>query len=586
MTPSLALIFSPSARLSTYLSYSEALQKGPTAPSTAANANETLAPYLSRQIELGAKSTFSELDVNVALFRIEKANAQTDPQTNLYSEDGREVHWGGELVLAGRASRELTVGGGLSLLHAYVDKASTASLIGKVPQGVPERTARFFAEYSPLWLPGPDASGWPLLYRQDLCRCGERAAARFGSDRGHGNPLPEPDRRSRHDVQAQRQQRHEQELLGQQRQLARPRRAAQHRAVGLDGFLRSPSMSQSLLRQASALLALLAAFALPSPSHADASRQIIDMSGRTVRVPAEVHRAVGTGGAVDEWFLLLGSGHKLVATSDAIRKNPWFRKIYPDIARVPIALGSDGASAEALLAAHPDVVILLANMEAQSIVGHTGIPVIVLERRNFDELKQAIDIAAKVLGPQEEKAAARFRRYFDANLNRVQAKTARLSRQKRVRVFYAGARPFSTEGADTLVDAWIRVAGGANVAGEHGVSGMGKTVSPEDLVRWNPEVIIAMSPAVRDEILKSPALKDLAAIRSGRVFVNPKGVYSWGVRSADEALQVLWAAKTLHPELFAEIDLIAEVKRFHRLFYRFELTDADVRRMLAGLPPD
>lgn len=158
-TPSLALIFSPSAGLSTYLSYSEALQKGPTAPSTAANANETLAPYLSRQIELGAKSTLGEIDVNVALFGIDKANAQTDPQTNLYSEDGREIHWGGELVLAGRASRELTVGGGLSLLHAYVDQTSSASLVGKVPQGVPERTARLFAEYSPLQLPGLSLQG-------------------------------------------------------------------------------------------------------------------------------------------------------------------------------------------------------------------------------------------------------------------------------------------------------------------------------------------------------------------------------------------------------------------------------------------
>lgn len=340
------------------------------------------------------------------------------------------------------------------------------------------------------------------------------------------------------------------------------------------------------MRQTTALLALLAAFALPAPACAAAPRLITDMSGRTVRIPAEVHRAVGTGGAVDEWFLLLGSGHKLVATSDAIRSNPWFRMIYPDIVKVPIALGSGGVSAEALLAARPDVAILLANMEAQNLIEHTGIPVIVLERRNFDELKQAIDIAAKVLGPQEEKAAARFRRYFDANLNRVQAKTARLAKEKRVRVFYAGGRPFSTEGADTLVDAWIRVAGGVNVATEHGVRGMGKTISPEDLMRWNPQVIIAMSPAVRDEILKSPALKDVAAIRSGRVFANPKGVYSWSVRSADEALQVLWAAKTLHPELFAELDLKAEVKRFHRLFYRVELSDGEVQKMLAGLPPD
>jgi iron complex outermembrane receptor protein len=39
--------------------YIEALQKGDTAPDTAANANETLEPYVGTQVEVGAKPSLA-----------------------------------------------------------------------------------------------------------------------------------------------------------------------------------------------------------------------------------------------------------------------------------------------------------------------------------------------------------------------------------------------------------------------------------------------------------------------------------------------------------------------------------------------
>ena len=39
-------------------------------------------------------------------------------------------------------------------------------------------------------------------------------------------------------------------------------------------------------------------------------RTVIDMRNRPVVIPAQVTRAIGTGGAVDAWFLLLGGQDK------------------------------------------------------------------------------------------------------------------------------------------------------------------------------------------------------------------------------------------------------------------------------------
>jgi hypothetical protein len=44
-----------------------------------------------------------------------------------------------------------------------------------------------------------------------------------------------------------------------------------------------------------------------------------------------------------------------------------------------------------------------------------------------------------------------------------------------------------------------------------------------------------------------------------------KGVYLWSVRIAEGALQPLWLGKTLHPDLFSDLD----IKRQLRIFIKF-----------------
>lgn len=316
-----------------------------------------------------------------------------------------------------------------------------------------------------------------------------------------------------------------------------------------------------------------------------ALREVTDMDGRKVKIPARVERVIGTGGAVDEWLLLLGCPEKLVVTSDTIRKNPWYVKIYPAIKNVPAAIVGSDIDAESLLTLRPDVAILLSGMALQQTVEKTGVPFVVLERRNPEELMQGIRNAGRVLGEQAARRAEEFCRDYQANIRRVTTKTRRLPAGRRPLVYYAGAQPLSTEGKDTMVTAWIEMAGGVNVAATHGLVGMSQNVSLENLLDWNPEFIVAFSPETKAAIMNNPAWGKIAAVRKNQVIVNPKGIYSWGVRSADEALQVLWAAKTLHPELFKELDVVAEVKRFHAKYYHDALTDEDVQQMLQALPP-
>lgn len=148
LTPSVALMYKPFETMTTYVSYVEGLQAGPTAPSTAANSGEVLEPYMSRQVEVGVKSKVGKLDINTAIFRINKANTYSDPDTKIYSLNGKEVHTGGEVVISGKVTDYLTIGGGFTLLNAEIEKTDTLSLLHKSPLGVPEKIARLYAEYT------------------------------------------------------------------------------------------------------------------------------------------------------------------------------------------------------------------------------------------------------------------------------------------------------------------------------------------------------------------------------------------------------------------------------------------------------
>ncbi len=151
ITPAGAVMFKPIPAVTTYVSYVEALQQGATVGSSYANSGEILAPYLSHQYEVGAKSTIGKMDINVALFRIDKAAIYIDPTTNIESLSGQEVHKGVEFTFMGKATEDLTLGGGVTLMNANIVKASVSKSVqlNEVPvAGVPHTIATLFGEYA------------------------------------------------------------------------------------------------------------------------------------------------------------------------------------------------------------------------------------------------------------------------------------------------------------------------------------------------------------------------------------------------------------------------------------------------------
>ncbi|HSQ42069.1 MAG TPA: ABC transporter substrate-binding protein [Fibrobacteraceae bacterium] len=321
------------------------------------------------------------------------------------------------------------------------------------------------------------------------------------------------------------------------------------------------------------------------------TRAVTDMFGRTVSIPQKINRVMGTGGAVDEWILLLGHPEKLVVTSMNIKRNPWFVMIYPPILKLPAFTsfsneGQSSANKETILSARPEVAIFLSEPSIENI-GGLGIPALGMQKRSPQELQKAIRITGEVLGEDEKRVAKQFCDYYDSNMARILSRTQGISHSQRPRVYQAGGNNgLNTAGKENIVTVWIEMAGGVNVAAEHGVEPMSATASMEDLLRWDPEIIIVSAPEIKTYIQENPAWTTVTAVRQKRIYVTPKGVYMWGVRAAEEALQVLWAGKTIHPELFPNLDMAKETWKFHHRFYHYDLSAANIQHMLLAEPPE
>lgn len=113
----------------------------------------------------------------------------------------------------------------------------------------------------------------------------------------------------------------------------------------------------------------------------------------------------------------------------------------------------------------------------------------------------------------------------------------------------------------------------------------------EDLAALEPQVIFDSTDDLRDkaaevdQILNDPNWASINAVKNGKVYVNPKSVFGWDRYGVEELLQIQWAAATLHPELFSDLDINSKVKDFYKTYLNYNLTDSDVELILAAKNP-
>jgi iron complex outermembrane recepter protein len=190
--PQYAVTFDPARNLTLYSNYGVLLSLGPQGPWWVDNANQFLAPYNSRQAEIGAKYEPSgRILLTTALFHmrapffypkvIEAAdsfcpiNSSTGgpvaPGDLCFEQEGRETHNGIELNAEGKAANWLRLNASAVAMNAISADTGTPSFDSKQVINVPRLHSDVFAD---LTVPGVRGlhlmPGWSYTSRKEATR--------------------------------------------------------------------------------------------------------------------------------------------------------------------------------------------------------------------------------------------------------------------------------------------------------------------------------------------------------------------------------------------------------------------------------
>jgi len=338
-----------------------------------------------------------------------------------------------------------------------------------------------------------------------------------------------------------------------------------------------------------AALALAALSALGAQQAKGPTRPFIDSSGRTVQVPAHLGR-IAPSGILAQVVLYSLVPDRIVGWSatppEVVRKYlprrfwqlPTFGQFYGKNANLNL---------ESLIAASPDVIIDIGEMkknvreDMDALQKQTGIPVVFVEA-TLETFAQAYRMLGALTG--EEAAAAALSAYSADALASAKAAAAKRQGTPRVRVYYGeGPTGLQTNAAGSIHADLIELLGAENVAKLSIGNGSGSSqITMEQLLLWDPDVIILGPNGAYDKVRTDPLWKDLAAVKRGRVYEIPEGPYNWMGRppAVNRLIGIPWLAHILYPESYPA-DPTGKAMEFYRLFYHYELNAQEAAGLLA-----
>lgn len=284
----------------------------------------------------------------------------------------------------------------------------------------------------------------------------------------------------------------------------------------------------------------------------------------------------------DLWYahnaivVMLGAADRVAVTVVTPTMMPWMYRVAPALRKATI-VENGAVNAETLLAARVDLAFVSQPAEAARLNG-LGIPTKAVSFTDAASFRASLkSTAATIATPLAASRSRDYDAYLDGVLGRLRTGLRAVPAAGRPRVLHlASLSPLRADGDGTLIDEWIGLAGGRNAA--VGLHGNLQQVSIEQIAAWRPDIVIVGGHA--DAGVDHPG-----AGLPGKVVRNPLGVFPWDRYGPEFALQLLWAAKLLHPSEFAGVNLTTETTGFYRRFFNYRLSADEVGRILTAQGP-
>ena len=341
-------------------------------------------------------------------------------------------------------------------------------------------------------------------------------------------------------------------------------------------------MSMSITRRTFAA-GVTAAIVLPRKVRA---ATVTDSTGRALQVPEKVARVFPAGPPAA--ILLYTLAPELLLGWPRANRPEECAYMLPDICARPevgrITGRGNTANLESVIVLRPDLILDVGSTSstfvslAERVQQQTGIPYALLDGR-FDAVAETYRKLGELIGRKSD--AEKLARHADDTFRMIAGRTASIAPSARPRVYYArGPRGLVTGlGGSINVETIEMLA--QNVAG--GTKGGLANVSIEQVLLWNPDVIVTIDQDFASTVRSDPAWASIKAVRDNRVHLSPKMPFGWVdfPPSVNRLIGLRWLAKILYPDKFPE-DMRALTRDFYTMFYHRTPDDAQIDHVLAG----
>jgi len=328
------------------------------------------------------------------------------------------------------------------------------------------------------------------------------------------------------------------------------------------------------------------ATALATIGTSKARAEVTDATGRSLSAPEKVARVFPAGPPAA--ILLYTLAPDLLLGWPRANRPEECAYMLPDICARPevgrITGRGNTANLESVLALKPDLILDVGSTSptfvslAERVQQQTGIAYALLDGR-FDAIPATYRKLGELIGRQGE--TEKYALYADDMLKTIIGRTAAITPSSRPRVYYARGTRGLTTGLGGSINVETIELLAQNVAGEN--KGGLANVSIEQVLLWNPDVIITIDQDFAATVYGDPSWGSVNAVRKRRVHLSPKMPFGWVdfPPSVNRLIGLWWLAKILYPDKFSE-DMRSLTRDFYTMFYHRTPSDVQIDHVLTG----
>ena len=325
----------------------------------------------------------------------------------------------------------------------------------------------------------------------------------------------------------------------------------------------------------------------PTEEPAPATVQFTDSVGRVVELPADITK-IAISGPLAQIVLfalcpdkLVGVASKWDATAEQYLATEYYH--LPELGQ--LYGGKGELNLETLLASGAQVVIdvgepkdsIVSDLDA--LQEQTGIPFVHITATASTMAEAYTKLGELLNMPEEAKTLSDY-------CAKVYARTLEIANSaQKVNLIYCLGDTGLNVIANGSYHAEILdlLANNVAVVEDPSSKGSGNEVDMEQILLWNPDVILFAPGSIYSTVGSDPAWQQVNAIKNGTYYEVPMGPYNWMgfPPSVQRYLGMMWIGQLLYPDT-AQYDLYTEVATYFKLFYHSELTQAQYDALVAN----